>query len=590
MRLDPADTHLALEYAFLCFEARDDASARKAEARRIFLRVRDTTSDAELRATAAQAFRNIDEPLQTGIARWQQVLATSTPAFSAHFELAQLCEQRDELALAAANYLAAFRLLPERKSVLLDLARVETARANPEGAVSALLAASRGGEPRAAELAREQLPQRYPYVYEFRKALELDPKNAVLRRELAYLLLSMSSKNEGLRGEAEQEFQRVLTATPEDYLAAVQLGLLYLEDHREADAMPLLNNVLAHADPATANRARMALHMPLLLEERSKTDNIVDPRVLAERSFNAGFLKDALRFYTQAREENPVDSSVALKLGWTNNMLHDDDTALRWFNIARHSADPKVADEASKAWHNLRPSRQRVRTTVWVYPLFSTRWSDLFGYGQVKTEFRIGKLPLRPYASVRYVGDVRRLTSEVLRQSLSESAFIFAGGVVTQPWHGGLAWFEAGGAVSYIRNEHWRDIRGGISFSRSRGASLGGDATGPFAETTFDGVFVSRFSNDEINGSQTKVGYTTAVGPLRVQPFWAANFFFDLNRQYWATFVETGPGLRFHPPGAPKPVTVTVAAMHGVYLINEGNPRRPNFNDVRIGVWYAFTK
>ena len=34
MRLDPADYHVALEYAFLCFEARDDAPARKAEARR----------------------------------------------------------------------------------------------------------------------------------------------------------------------------------------------------------------------------------------------------------------------------------------------------------------------------------------------------------------------------------------------------------------------------------------------------------------------------------------------------------------------------------------------------------------------------
>ncbi len=37
--------------------------------------------------------------------------------------------------------------------------------------------------------ARELLPARYPYVYEFRGASELDPTNTELHRELAYLLL-----------------------------------------------------------------------------------------------------------------------------------------------------------------------------------------------------------------------------------------------------------------------------------------------------------------------------------------------------------------------------------------------------------------
>ena len=65
-----------------------------------------------IRATAAQAFRNIDAPLAAGIARWQKALATSPPTFSAHYELAQLAEQRDELDLAAANYRAAFSFCP----------------------------------------------------------------------------------------------------------------------------------------------------------------------------------------------------------------------------------------------------------------------------------------------------------------------------------------------------------------------------------------------------------------------------------------------------------------------------------------------
>src|SRR3954469_5877287 len=95
MRIDPADFHVSLEYAFLCYEAREDAPARKAEARRIFGKVR-TDGDAESRVTADAAFRNIDEPLAAGIARWSKALETSPPTFSAHYELAQLAEQRDE--------------------------------------------------------------------------------------------------------------------------------------------------------------------------------------------------------------------------------------------------------------------------------------------------------------------------------------------------------------------------------------------------------------------------------------------------------------------------------------------------------------
>ena len=266
VRIDPADLHVALEYAFLCYEAHDEAPARKAEARRIFARVRDTATDATKRATAIQAFDNIDQPLIAGIARWQKVLTDAKPTFSALHELAELAEQRDQLDLAATSYRAAFDLQPERKAVLLEIARVEQARNNPEAAIAALLAASRGGEPRAAELARERLPDRYPYVYEFRKALEIDPKNNALHRELAWLLLQMSEKGDATRQDAEHEFQQVLTGAPDDYLAMAQLGLLYLEDHNDEAAQPLLKTVLAHADSATANRARMALHMPLVLE------------------------------------------------------------------------------------------------------------------------------------------------------------------------------------------------------------------------------------------------------------------------------------------------------------------------------------
>jgi hypothetical protein len=334
----------------------------------------------------------------------------------------------------------------------------------------------------------------------------------------------------------------------------------------------------------------MALHMPLVLEERKSSETALDPRTLGERSYNAGFMKDALRYFTLAHDADPADSSVALKLGWTNNLLHDDVTAIHWFDIARRSADLSVATEAGRAYRNLRSGTARFRTTVWMFPLYSSRWSDVFGYGQAKTEMRVKKLPFRPYVSVRFVGDARRSTGGVSPQSLSESAFILGAGVATKQYHGAMAWFEAGTAFGYLSGDRWRDFRGGVSFARTIGASVAGEHSGLFLETTDDAVFMGHFDNDELNYTQNKFGYTSVFGGIKLQSFWSANVTMDVKRQYWANFGETGPGIRFRFPFMPPSMSVTFNAVRGVYLVNDGNPRRPNFNDIRAGVWYAFTK
>ena len=75
MRLDPNDIQVALEYAFLCYE-----SKQQAEARRIFDRIRRTGN-----AAAEQAFQNIDGPLAAGIERWQKAIALGRRQLSAAF-------------------------------------------------------------------------------------------------------------------------------------------------------------------------------------------------------------------------------------------------------------------------------------------------------------------------------------------------------------------------------------------------------------------------------------------------------------------------------------------------------------------------
>jgi hypothetical protein len=48
--------------------------------------------------------------------------------------------------------------------------------------------------------------------------------------------------------------------------------------------------------------------------------------------------------------------------------------------------------------------------------------------------------------------------------------------------------------------------------------------------------------------------------------------------------------VRFSFEGLRPALLFSVNLLRGAYLINQGNPRGPNFNDLRVGVWYAFTK
>lgn len=595
MQLDPADHHAALEYAFLCHE-----TGRRATARRILDRVR-RTGDAASRATAEQAFQNIDRALAESIARWLQALEKNPGDFGTHLELARLAEERDELDLAATHYEKAWRLRPERRGVLVDLGRVWLERGDAERGLAALLAASRGAEPYAADRARELLPSRYPYVSEFERALALDPGNVPLRRELAFLLLELER-----RTEAERHLRTIVDADSSDLLAAAQLAFLLLARGEREAARPLLERVLAGDDAELAGRVRRALE-PAGEPRAEEAAGPAAPRqqptapeakIMGERSYQAGYLKDALKYLELAHEEDPADFGVMLKLGWTYNLLGQDERALGWFRLAANSFDPAIAAEAARAAGNLGSSLARVRSSFWMLPFYSSRWRDVFNYAQVKTEFRLGRLPLRPYASLRFIGDVRSKPGGAVPQYFSETAFMPGVGVATMHSRGLVFWGEAGLALSYLdRPQGGRtkaDWRGGLAFSRSFGRLLGAGSGGAFFETGTDIVYLSRFAHDVLFYWRNRAGYTApaarGLGGLATQWYWNWNAAADARRQYWASFVESGPGLRFRWQAMPAGLYFAVELLRGAHTLNRDNPRRPNYWDWRAGLWYAVSQ
>ncbi len=576
LKLNQSDETAALEFAFLAYETQ-----KPIEARRMFDRLRKRGT-AATRATAEQAFQNIDRPLAEGIDRWKQALATAgnpndVAMFSAHWELARLAELRDDLPLAAEQYEVCRKLKPQMSEILLILARVWQQLNRVEEARAALLAASREKDSRTAELALAQLGTRYPYPYEFAKALDIDPQNVALRRELAYLYLAMHQEP-----EAVAQLERILALDPHDELSRRQLDAIRGAKSRTA--------------------AQAVTPVPTLLTRGTASDTPlnIDAKAMGLKSFALGYSRDAIKYLSRAHEENPDDAEVMLKLAYAYNYAHDDLDALQWFDRARHASDPKIAAEAGKAFHNLNGDAV-AQTTVWTLPMYSSRWRDLFSYGQIK---RTVPLPWKTannlislYFSTRFIGDLRSSMPQnpIAPQYLSDSAFIVAAGVSTKTWHHVTGWAEAGESLKYIPFRHdvgaaVPDYRGGVNYAKGFGHLLGSPSAGAFFEGTGDAIYISRYDKDWIFISQNRSGWTFHLRDQSAEVLFNANYTHDLKNQYWAETVEVGPGLKLHMPWMRPGVYVSADFLRGVYTNNLGNPRRPNYDDIRVGLWYAFTK
>ena len=445
-------------------------------------------------------------------------------------------------------------MLPDRRTVLVDLGRVWQAMGRTDDASAALLAASRGGEPRAAEMARELLPARYPFVSEFRQALALDPANHELRRELGYLLLRM-----GRESEAEAEFQIVTQNAPDDLLSATQLGFLLYARGEQIAAQPLFDRVLAGTDDDLANRVRAVLRLPQVLRPRASTRaQSIDAKIMAERSIKAGYMKDALKYLKTAHEEDSADFDVMLqtRLDQQHPAPRRDGLSLVRAGApqSRPHASPPTPEGPSAA---SAPRPGASASPAWIFPLFSSRWHDLFAYGQVKTAINLG-LPVHPYISLRFVGDTRRTVGSA-NPAIAVRELLHRGGGRRHP---PVARSHRLGRGRYVDRLPPRPHAARLPRRRRpRPARLrreGSRAGSPTPRST-----------RSTSAASTTIFWSTrslapgTFGPLQLH--WNGNLTGDAKRQDWANFVETGPGVQV--PIA-QSMYLTFNLLRGAYLIS----------------------
>ncbi len=459
--------------------------------------------------------------------------------------------------------------------MLLDEARVWQQLNRVDDAHAALIAASWSKDPRTAEQAKELLGNRYPYVYEFQKALVLDAQNTALRREFAYLLLQLHRDE-----EATKEFAIVARSDPGDRIAVAQLAALLAPKAGKGAQNAASRSAATGGPPANGK------------------DAVTNPKAMAQKSLAAGYVKDAIRYFHQAIEHNPDDAEVAIGLGWAYNIAGDDREAMHWFDRARHMGNAAVAKDADRAYRNL-SSNGLPEITVWGLPIYSSRWQDTFAYSQLKLRIPIlSNAPVQFYLSTRLVGDALSampVGGPAPPKYLSESAIIVGGGVSTRTWHHLMGWAEAGEAISYLPQAAGvaraiPDYRGGINFAKGFGELLNAKHSGWFYETNTDGIFISRFDDDVLLYNQHRVGRTFHLSEhTSAQLLFNGNITVDLKDQYWANTIELGPGIRFHAPFMPRNVYFLTDYLLGHYLRPNQYTPQTSYHDLRIGLWYAFS-
>jgi hypothetical protein len=376
------------------------------------------------------------------------------------------------------------------------------------------------------------------------------------------------------KAEAIQQFEGALKLTPNDTALQDQL-----------DTLRGFTKRVSHTGAAASPQGRA-------------TDT--DAKTMGKKSLALGYSKDAIKYLRQAHEQDPADAQIMLDLGWAYNLAKDDADAIPWFNAARHSDDHDIATQATKAYRNL-TGETGPQTTIWALPMYSSRWNDLFTYGQVKHSFplpwdAVNKL-FSFYLSTRFIGDVKSSLPEhvVAPQYLSESSFIFGLGVTTRTWHHFMGWAEAGEAVKYLTDRHdigtaIPDYRGGVNYTKGFGQLLGSQTPGLFYETVDEAIYVSRFQKDWLFYSQHRAGRTFQFGRENAQLLFNVNYVRDSQNQYWANTTELGPGIKFRLHWMPKNVYFSTDFLRGIYMNNLYNPRRPNYNDIRVAFWYAVIK
>ncbi len=544
-----------------------------------------TVLDEAYAALRARQFQRAAELFQQG-------LRDRPEHPTARKDLAYTWLRLGENELARDQFRAAYALRPEDEDAALEFAFLahDTGQRGESRRVFDRLRQSRNPRVRTtAETAFFNIDQALAEgIARWQSAAEQRPQADSVHEELAQL-----AEQRGLLALAEKHYRIAFQLKPAKRHFLLDLGRVRSQLGLREESWAAYWAAYRSADIRTSERAREFLPSPVPPRVFALARDLEPPRQLrsgeersgisavamAEKSFELGYLPDAERYFRAAYETDPGDRRIQLRLGQLANLRHEDREAYRWFAAAKRAADPEVAREAREMWRNLRETEAPFRPTIWIQPVFSTRWHSAFAYGQAKLTLRPRWRGWRAYASIRFAGDTGARQAPA---PLSERAMTPAVGVESPAGRWGTLWFEAGANAGSTQGG---DLRGGWLHQIARGAQLGTES-GWFSRTEGSANYASRFGQNVLLGLRPRWGYVW--GPVEVAV--VAGVSRDLRGQYWGNFLEAGPSVRWR---LPRPllagVTFQAEWVRGYHYAGQGNPGRPGYHDARVGLWYAIT-
>jgi Tfp pilus assembly protein PilF len=439
--------------------------------------------------------------------------------------------------------------------------------------------------PPLAQQAYDQLSKKdYGGAIElFLKALEGDPDNISLRKDLAYTYVQQGSLL-----SAAGQFEIVLKAHPDDFGTALELGFLYNRMGRNDLAKKDFALAVKSPDPDISSRAVKAL-------ENIRGDELWKLRDQGYRLLSEGRRPEAIRAFEEAYGQNPQDYASAMQLGYLYQAEGQNENARRMFRSATNSPDPQVASQALAALRSINGVQGLWFSSLYFAPFYTSRFGDEIN----SLNGKLGLRPTRyfqPYIGLRLNRDTRSQTGR-LPIIFEDDAAVFSFGIQSQPFGPNSAIYaEAGTAVSLLSQPPGGraipDYRVGIDWFHPWGLSLGQASheisrkVALFGEGYFDTAFYSRYGDNVIGYLQAKEGLTFPLKRLvPVQAFAAVNVVKDSRGDFYNNVVEIGPGFRFAPVRKLPAFQIQAQYLRGYYMIKGQrtiNPYGPNYNDCRF--------
>ena len=455
---------------------------------------------------------------------------------------------------------------------------------------TAIPAAAQTGSPAplsADQAYKDMAAENFPAaIANFKRALGLDPANAVWRTDLAYAYLKANAW-----GDAGREFKAVYGARPDQLGLALELGYISQRQQDDASALRYFNEAAGSSDPKIAETARAAI-------AGFKASQLRVRRQAAYDLLARGQGADAVRMFETLHAADPSDAETALQLAYAYDAGGATAKARELFRAERNNADPGIAARANSALDEINRRNALIFADFYAAPLYQTRFSNQINPFNAKLGLRPSPY-FQPYAGLRLSRDTRSTIGSQPEIYSDNSAVISAGVQSRVPRLGATVYAEAGSAIRLVRESNSRravpDYRTGMFWFQDWGTTVSEAALRKPARFSMTGSgygdvsYYSRFDGNVIGYGQLRQGFNLPTGRvLPIQVLAALNYIQDSNKEFYNNTVEIGPAIRIAPSRHMTGVQLEAQYVHGVYTRHDpANPYGARYHDFRFSILWG---